>query len=68
MSLLELEVVYSGSFKCYKMISLKMIREYPKRCETRKNKKNSSYSKRYKKDIEKRGKRKKEKYKKSLIT
>ena len=45
-----------------------MIREYPKRCDTPKNKKNSSYSKRYKKDIEKRGKRKKEKNKKSLIT
>ena len=32
-SLSELEVVYSGSFKCNKLFSLKMKKESPKRCE-----------------------------------
>ena len=30
---LELEVVFSGSFKCYKVFSLKIKNESPKRCE-----------------------------------
>ena len=59
-SLLELEVVYSVSFKCYKVFSLKMKKKTPKRCEPLK--------KRDKKDIEKRGKMKNEKYKKSVTT
>ena len=52
-SLLEVEVVYSVSFKCYKVFSLKMKKESPKRCEPPENNKNSSHGKRYKKDIEK---------------
>ena len=30
---LEFEVVYGGSFTCYKVLSLKMKKESPKRCE-----------------------------------
>ena len=32
--LLELEVVFSGSFRCYKEVPLKMKKESPERCES----------------------------------
>ena len=50
---MELKVVYSGSFKCYKVLYLKMKKESPERCEPPKNSKNSSHGKRYKEYIEK---------------
>ena len=68
-SLLELEVVYSGPFKCYKVFSLKMKKASLKRCEPPhlKNNKIFSHNEKYKKDIEKeRWGMKNEKYKKSL--
>ena len=52
-SLLELEVVYSDKY--YKVFTLKMEKESPKDANHLQNDKNSSYSKRYKKDIEKEG-------------
>ena len=52
--LLELEVGYSGSFKCYKMFSLKMKKKnHHKDGSHLKSNKNSSHGKRHKKDIEK---------------
>ena len=55
---MEIEVVYSASFKCYKVFSLKMQKESPERREPSKNNKNSSHGKKYKKDIEKGGNQK----------
>ena len=55
---MNLEVVYIGSFKCYKAFSFKMKKKKkksPKKCDPLKNK-NSSLGKRCKKDIEKGGK------------
>ena len=53
---MELEVVYSGSFKCFKVFSIKMKEGSPKRCEKiiryLKNK-NSPCDKSYRKDFEK---------------
>ena len=56
---MELEIVYSGSFKFYKVFSIKMKKISPKRCKNKKRKKsqnkskNYSHDKRYKKDIKK---------------
>ena len=63
-----LESVYSGSFKSYKVLSLKMKRESLKDARHLKSDKNSSYSKSYKKGIEKGKKRKNKKFNKSLAT
>ena len=65
-SILELEVACSGSYKCYKVFSLKLKKESPKRCEPPKI--NSRLRKRYKKDIQKGEKINNEKYNKSLVT
>ena len=61
-SLLELEAVYSGIFTCYKVFSLKMKKESPKRCEQPKKTIKILYITR------KGGKMKNEKYKKGLTT
>ena len=56
---MELEIVYSGSFKFYKVFSIKMKKISQKRCKNKKRKKsqnkskNYSHDKRYKKDIKK---------------
>ena len=50
---MKLEILYSGSFKCYKVFSLKMKKRNTERCETPKNNKNSSQRKNDKEDIEK---------------
>ena len=52
---MELENVYNGSFKFYKVFSSKMKKESPERCEPPKNNKRSSHGKLYKKNIEKGG-------------
>ena len=65
-SLLELEVACSVSYKCYKVFSLKLKEESPKRCEPPKI--SSWLRKRYKKDIQKGEKLNNEKYNKSLVT
>ena len=58
---MELEVVYGNSFKCYKLLSLKMKKNHQKDVSHLKNDKHSSHSKRNMK-----GKMKNEKHNKSL--
>ena len=49
-------IVYSSSFKCYKVFSLKTKNNPQKDASHLKHDKNSLHNKRYKKDIEKNGK------------